>query len=350
MKIDRFEKGIKDIRGEVRLSPEKKELILSRLVSYLERNPVLKNPYYNTQPSFIYSILFSRSVYYAMFVILILGSGGYGTYNNAKNSLPGDRLYSMKVDVIEPLKYAMAVTPVAKVNVQSENLTERLIEAERLASQGRLSDSSGEEIENRLRVHADDISSVLESIDQSASGLSEIKLDIEARINAHQKILSKMEEKSKSKPASENISRNISRIKDVVGEQSEIASRNKNDTTKLSSVVIIEEVGLSSAVEEAHTGDVDYETKEKDTEKIIREAREKINKGRKGKAKINRQILEDSSTAILEAESALIRARENQKSGNKKEAIADLIESRKSAKEAQSAFRASLRVQEVDND
>ena len=344
MEIDRFKKGIEDIR-KIKLSQESRGVILNRLNFYVKSKPYLVTPDF-TKTQSVYWFSFSRSVYYALSLFLVLGASGYGAYFKAVNSLPGDGLYSLKVDVIEPMRYTMAISPVAKANVESQNIGERLIEAEVLASQDRLSDSSGKEIVSRLKKHADSISSVLENSDALDQNISNMKIDMEATMNAHQRILSKIEEKSGSK----SNSKSISRIKEAVERQSQkILGEDVQPESLVMKVTAVESIEFSAVVEDASTYNPDFEKKKKETEKIIQETKKNIEKGRRGKTKVDRQILEDSSRSILEAESLLMRAEKNQKSGDKKEAILNLIESRKSAKEADSSFSASKQIKYKEN-
>lgn len=325
MERDKFKKGIEDIKN-IKLPVNKKAVVLARLNSYIKENPVsinipVKSSWYNKIEVFAFS-KFS----YITATFLIFSLFGISAFYEAEQSLPGDNLYSLKVDVIEPLKYTMTVGTVAKANIQSENLASRLLEAEILASQGKLTDSKGEEIESRLKKHVSTFNSLIsatESATSSSNGVLNATVDFEAKVNAHTRILEKMEENIKNK--SEN--KNVSKIKDILKS------------------TIIQNMIVSTT-----TNKKSFETKKKETESVIEKTRKNIEKNRGGKSKVNMQILEESNKSLLEAESALIRAKQNEISGDKEKAFSDLIDSRKSAKEADVSLEASSHIEDEDSD
>ncbi|MFZ2522182.1 MAG: DUF5667 domain-containing protein [Minisyncoccia bacterium] len=335
-----FKKGIEDIK-KVRLLSTEKVHILSNLKSRIDLD--LKKAHYPIKYSW-YEFSHYRSLSYSLVVLAIVMISGFSAYSGIKNSLPGDNLYSLKVDVFEPIKLNMAVGDVAKANVSTENFSDRLLEAEILANQGRLSDSFGQEIENRLTKHAENISTFLgANPDSSNLGLSDAKVDLEAIINSHDRILTRIEEKSKNKSSNNS----ISKIKNVINKQSSKVSESSQSQDMFSQTMIIQTIEISTSTQSE--GDINFNKRKKDTEKVIESVKKNIEKARKGKTKVNRQIFEDSSKSLLEAESSLLRAEESKKSGDKKRAVEDLIDSRKRAKEADNTFKASRYIEDEED-
>src|SRR3990167_1707644 len=83
---------------------------------------------------FVFSWRFSAPVLIALLIIIL----GGGTAFVAAGSVPGDALYTVKVNINEPVKVAFAVSASAQAELQSKLAQERLKEAEELASENRL--------------------------------------------------------------------------------------------------------------------------------------------------------------------------------------------------------------------
>lgn len=85
----------------------------------------------------------------AALLVLVLGSGGVAYA--AEGTLPGDALYPVKVDVIEPAEgLLLAGSPHAEAAWQLTLAERRVEEAATLASEGRLATSTEAEIGNRF--------------------------------------------------------------------------------------------------------------------------------------------------------------------------------------------------------
>jgi hypothetical protein len=113
--------------------------VLRRESDFPVRIPVLSRLYYRgALPTLQKSISFSRKRKYALSILagsLVL-SGGISAF--AQGALPGDLLYPVKIYVNEQVQSSLAFTPLGKVNVESALATERLLEVEKLAVQGKL--------------------------------------------------------------------------------------------------------------------------------------------------------------------------------------------------------------------
>jgi len=149
MERENFKKGIEDII-KVQMTEQEKKLVLGKLESYVASKPLkninIRSPWY------------IRSVYFAttrtgglVLSILFISLVSLNSVFVAKNSLPGDKLYSLKVDVMEPLEYSLTVDSVSKTNLLLNNLDTRLKEVEALQSGGRLTDSIQSDLEKRLK-------------------------------------------------------------------------------------------------------------------------------------------------------------------------------------------------------
>lgn len=338
MEREKFKKGIGDLKN-IKLGENQRQVILSNLNEYISENPaVIKSPWFVT--SQVFSM---KHLSYAFILVLLVGVGGFGAVNTAKNSLPGDSLYSLKVDVIEPMQYTMAVGTVAKANIESQNLTERLIEAEVLASQGRLNDTSGQEIENRVKQHVDSFNSLVSGVNISAVNsvtVSDLKIDFEGAVNAHAKILEKITLNSNKKLENNK----LSKIRDIVQ-----AEAQKIDGKKFKRVDNVSMMAVSESIVVATSTDKEvFVARKKQIENIISNTKKNLEKNKKGKNDVNRQVLEESNKSLQDAEAALMRANQSENSGDRERAFSELDDSRRSAKEADTSLEASSHIRSDD--
>src|SRR3989344_6655324 len=147
-KLD-IENGIDQIR-EVKMTADEKKKILEKVLgsSASSEQPV-RSPY------LIYSFfskLPKKRLAYAFSICLMVVMGG-GSVFASKWSLPGNILYPLKVSVVEPVRGAFIFSPVAKIQYQSDLATERLIEAEILASDNKLDEVKEKKLSSLLENH-----------------------------------------------------------------------------------------------------------------------------------------------------------------------------------------------------
>lgn len=106
-------------------------------------------PVRNGIPSRLYSrgspltpaegMFFKKRAYaLSLFVGSVILCGGVSAY--AQTTLPGNILYPVKTQVVEKVRRAVAFTPHAKAVVEADLANERLLEIERLAVQGHLTE------------------------------------------------------------------------------------------------------------------------------------------------------------------------------------------------------------------
>lgn len=86
-------------------------------------------------------------------IILLLALGGGSVALAAQGSLPGDKLYAVKVGIIEPVVGAFRGTGETLAMWQASLVSARLSEVETLASEGRLNDEKLAKIEVLLDKH-----------------------------------------------------------------------------------------------------------------------------------------------------------------------------------------------------
>jgi len=124
------------------------------------------------------------SVAFAAILIVVLAGGGVASAS--MSALPGDSLYAVKVSVVEPIRVALASTPVAKAEVQAQLADNRLKEAETLAAQGKLDDTKKNQIATLIDAHTEALSQALDQVSQnSPAEANAISNSFEASAQAH---------------------------------------------------------------------------------------------------------------------------------------------------------------------
>jgi hypothetical protein len=182
MKDVRFNKAIKDIK-KISLSKDEKSRIHDALKWYAEVNASIRSPY--SVFSWTHRVNKKLSFVVAGLLIMLIASGS--TVYASQNALPGDVLYPIKVDVVEPLAVALAINTEARQRVQVSQVEERLKEAEALAVQGRLTASTSDEIKNVVQHDIESLKGKLSKQNQE---------DLSVRVSAHSDILRSIKDHS----------------------------------------------------------------------------------------------------------------------------------------------------------
>lgn len=123
----------------------------------------------------------------ALLLLLLIG-GGTGVV--AENSLPGDTLYPIKININEKLESALALTAKAEAKVSVHQAAKRLVEAEKLKEKGSLSAEQSIEIKNSFLKEVDLINENVLKIRAKGDSKSadEIDSDFKREINNHSEI------------------------------------------------------------------------------------------------------------------------------------------------------------------
>lgn len=141
-------KHITDSAQDIRLSREASSRIRARLLAHMRENPVqaVHSPY---QRLFIRSPFMAllRKPVAVLMVLVLVSLGGASTYA-AAGALPGEPLYAVKVNVIEPVKGVLAITREAKAEFNASIALARVKEVEALAAKEQLTPEQGIKSQN----------------------------------------------------------------------------------------------------------------------------------------------------------------------------------------------------------
>lgn len=188
--FQKIKKGFEDIK----LKNDSKERIKSELYSFMQKNPVMgslntRHIKWNEKRSLNIRRILLNPMPIVLIIALLLGGG---TTFAAEQSLPGDVLYPVKVSVNEGVRGWFAVSDGAEARLNARLAERRLEEAEELASDDRLDDSTRSEVESRFRMHAEKIKEAVNNLDDDPDKRSEvfgISSDFEASLRAHEGII-----------------------------------------------------------------------------------------------------------------------------------------------------------------
>lgn len=146
-----------------------------------------------------YSYFMEKKFVPALSLALLLIATG-GTSLAAESALPGDMLYSVKINLNEQIRGFTAVTPEAKAKFALEVTDRRLKEVALLSSKGLLNAKSSSIIQGQLLKQAGHIRNQVASLvaTNNIRAAQEISLNFESSLRAHELILEKISNQSES--------------------------------------------------------------------------------------------------------------------------------------------------------
>lgn len=186
MKNNQLEQFKKDGEG-IHLTSSEKNTVRGRLHAYMQHNPVQEKRGH-VSPFWMFSRAFHRHVVaYALVIGLAVVSAS--TVYAAQQSLPGELLYVLKTDVVEPTSEFFVVSDRARTTLLTSHLQNRLEESVEILdepnAESRLSIAGQKLIDttDRARKH------ISESDDLSVEEKIEAQKNFLSFIEAHQEIV-----------------------------------------------------------------------------------------------------------------------------------------------------------------
>ncbi len=133
-----FEKGIQGLK-RMRLTEHEKATMLAHVLA--QRVP---SPYARYLRVLVYV---KKPVTLALVIFIMIGSTAVFA---SQQSLPGEKLYSLKTKVFEPVVGAFKTLPEEKAAWEEAKIEKRLLEAKRLAEQHKLDEKKTQELEAKI--------------------------------------------------------------------------------------------------------------------------------------------------------------------------------------------------------
>ncbi len=192
MKDLNIQKEIEQIK-KVSLTSNEKSKMLHNLSMYADMHmPV-------SSPVSIYSFFkqpFVRKFSYAIATILITILTGGSLAYASEASLPGDLLYPIKTNVVEPIKMSMAKDPEERAVLESEFASKRLKEAEELDKLGKLTPEFKKNIDERFNTHFLKYREFKKEVENNIfynERTEDIEKEFDDKMNSHNEILKKFD-------------------------------------------------------------------------------------------------------------------------------------------------------------
>lgn len=198
--MKRFSEQFKKESETIRMRASEREALKARIVSYMEYHPlpselqaesgraIRKEMGVLAEPFKVITLnkLYTRS-FAGLFALLLIVSIPV----LAEHALPGDVLYPVKIDFNEQLRSSLALSPYAKVEWETERVERRIAEARLLASEGKLTDATENQVAQAVKDHTDaaqqEIAQLRES-DKDGAAIAEITLssalDVQSQVLA----------------------------------------------------------------------------------------------------------------------------------------------------------------------
>ncbi len=188
-----FKKLISNAK-KIDLSPEKKDSIRARLQNFIDLTPIQqKNPQPLRSKYYISSFSILNMSKVVSFVLIILITGGSTISYASEDTLPGDTLYTVKVNFKEPIEEGLAFGPQAKLEVKTKQVEKRLTEAQVLIKKNDLTPEKHKEVEARVEKKVEEISQKIDELQEKGDveTILATTSKLQPVLKAHQEALQK---------------------------------------------------------------------------------------------------------------------------------------------------------------
>jgi hypothetical protein len=324
MKDKNLHNGIDEIHQITMTVLEKKRIFENITNSTVTSNRPVRSTWFSY--SFLLSIHKNQLAYYIIIpLITILASSG--VVFASQDSLPDSIFYPIKVNIVEPVVGILTFSQEGKAQHESNLATERMVEAEKLASQGKLDTVKEKKLNDLLVKHTNALNNALANINQdnSSDQTDEIVTNFNARMNAHARVLdiiSNQESKPNSKVFDNQISKNARFSANVIKDNSE--SKDKNVSSK-------------------------YKARKKVVDSLITSAATNINNTAVSATNTDQTIISDTNQTINDAKQYLDEAVNKENKGDSREAYKALLDSESAVKEADIFLKTRLELKHKDD-
>lgn len=328
MENEKFKNAIKKIKEIKMTESEKQDVFYNILNSTNKKENLIKSPwgfYY-----FISMMKNSRLVYYVAIPMIIILSGG-GVVFASQDSFPNDILYPVKVKVLEPMEGAFKFSKIEKARYQSELAKNRLIEAQTLAKENNLDDSTEEEITKLLVIHTDALNKNINKVNKNNSKkeIDEIMTSFSAEMNANARILEVISEK-------ENKNQENNNKKDNYKEENILSNKARESANSIK----------ENLKDKNNKNKDDYKNKKDELKVLINSIDKDLEKKDLEEFDIEEDFIDDTYNKIDEAKKYLEEADKKEIEGNEDEAGSLLLDSESSIKEAEIFINSGFRINE----
>ncbi len=208
--MNSFFEQLKKSAQNIRLSSREREAMRLVLLNAIRSQNLVKSPLRITPSPLLF---FSPRLISSLAFVLVLAVVGSSTAYAAERAIPGDLLYTIKVNVNESVRAALAVSNESKVSWHAEAAERRMQEAEVLAARGTLTADVKAELEANFDTHATKVEALVEVLEEDDPVVAaDISTRVESSIAAHSAVIARLGEEAEdeeSKRESGNFSRSL---------------------------------------------------------------------------------------------------------------------------------------------
>jgi len=173
MKI--LSRKIKHEFNNIKLSTSEKKEMLKTINLYMAENPAIKQV-------FSFQLLLTKNYMIPVVIIALLLATSGGTVAAAENSLPGDLLYSVKLNVNERVMSATAFSDEAKADFEAKLSERRLQEYNKMLENKKWTEEKEKQLTEKLASYQEKTLALIERL--RAAGKTELAYDIYDRMVA----------------------------------------------------------------------------------------------------------------------------------------------------------------------
>jgi hypothetical protein len=126
--------------------------------------------------------------------LIIIATAGGGVTLAAENTMPGDTLYPMKVELNEGIRSVLAVSEESQAYWDIRRAERRLEEAEKLAVVNRLTADDRARLEERFESHTGNVADIITRLEEQGGGIAavEVRSRLEAALRAHEQLIARI--------------------------------------------------------------------------------------------------------------------------------------------------------------
>ncbi len=249
-----FEEQLEKQIRHVRLSEDERALMRSNLVRYMEHVPrrtkhapaaAQRTPYFGFLSLF-------RAHHLSGALMIALVTSGFGMTYAAADALPGDMLYTVKVDINEAVIGALLTGGERQLAWERERAERRLLEASRLALEGRLDQGRREEVARRFAQHTDNMVKQVIALGRVDPVLAaEVSNEFEVALDTHEAVLARLSVE-KDEAGTNNAIELVSQVRTVAMRVNELAADAESQIQE--ALAVAEDVEVSVAATSEATG------------------------------------------------------------------------------------------------
>lgn len=191
-KIDKLNMASEQVRFEL----DRKQAIRNNVMRFMNSHPLPKAQMKTAgqRQAWYHVFIFQQRTVAVFAVVLLVVLVGAGTAYASQDALPGDALYSIKVNVVEQIKGALVFGAEAKTEAEINRAAQRLQEVDQLAVSGKLTPEAKLEAEVNLKVHLDSAQKRIDSLQQQghSEAAQTYAAHLEATLSIHDQILTEV--------------------------------------------------------------------------------------------------------------------------------------------------------------